>query len=57
VWAEGQMHGFNIAEAAERSDTVTTVTMGNGYDPVALETSSLGATRSARIARSVGSSQ
>jgi hypothetical protein len=51
------MHGFNIAEAAERSDTVTTVTMGNGYDPVALETSSLGATRSARIARSVGSSQ
>jgi alanine-glyoxylate transaminase/serine-glyoxylate transaminase/serine-pyruvate transaminase len=36
VWAEGQVLGFNIAEAAERADTVTTVTMGNGYDPVAL---------------------
>jgi alanine-glyoxylate transaminase/serine-glyoxylate transaminase/serine-pyruvate transaminase len=36
VWAEGQVLGFNIAEAAERSDTVTTVTMGNGHDPVAL---------------------
>jgi alanine-glyoxylate transaminase / serine-glyoxylate transaminase / serine-pyruvate transaminase len=36
VWAEGQVLGFNIAEAAERSDTVTTVTMGNGYDPVGL---------------------
>jgi alanine-glyoxylate transaminase/serine-glyoxylate transaminase/serine-pyruvate transaminase len=36
VWAEGQVLGFNIAEATERSDTVTTVTMGNGHDPVAL---------------------
>src|SRR5437588_5759722 len=36
VWAEGQVLGFNIAEAGERSDTVTTVTMGNGHDPVAL---------------------
>jgi alanine-glyoxylate transaminase/serine-glyoxylate transaminase/serine-pyruvate transaminase len=36
VWAEGQVLGFNIAEPSERSDTVTTVTMGNGYDPVAL---------------------
>jgi alanine-glyoxylate transaminase/serine-glyoxylate transaminase/serine-pyruvate transaminase len=36
VWAEGQVLGFNIAEPNERSDTVTTVTMGNGHDPVAL---------------------
>jgi alanine-glyoxylate transaminase/serine-glyoxylate transaminase/serine-pyruvate transaminase len=36
VWAEGQVLGFNIAEASERSDTVTTVVMSNGYDPVAL---------------------
>jgi alanine-glyoxylate transaminase/serine-glyoxylate transaminase/serine-pyruvate transaminase len=36
VWAEGQVLGFNIAEASERSDTVTTVTIGNGHDPVAL---------------------
>jgi alanine-glyoxylate transaminase/serine-glyoxylate transaminase/serine-pyruvate transaminase len=36
VWAEGQVLGFNIAEPGERSDTVTTVTMGNGHDPVAL---------------------
>src|ERR1700748_523236 len=33
VWAEGQVIGFNIAEAAERSNTVTTVVMGNGHDP------------------------
>jgi alanine-glyoxylate transaminase / serine-glyoxylate transaminase / serine-pyruvate transaminase len=38
VWAEGQVLGFNIAEAAERSDTVTTVVMSNGHDPVALQT-------------------
>src|SRR5919205_1360697 len=37
VWAEGQVLGFNIAEASERSNTVTTVTT-NGYDPVALHT-------------------
>jgi len=36
VWAEGQALGFNIIEADERSDTVTTVLMSNGYDPVAL---------------------
>ena len=36
VWAEGQVLGFNIAEPAERSDTVTTVTMGNGHDPAPL---------------------
>jgi alanine-glyoxylate transaminase/serine-glyoxylate transaminase/serine-pyruvate transaminase len=36
VWSEGQALGFNIAEAGERSDTVTTVMMSNGYDPMAL---------------------
>lgn len=36
VWAEGQVLGFNVAEAAERSNTVTTVVMGGGHDPVAL---------------------
>src|SRR6266850_464073 len=36
VWSEGQVLGFNIAEASERSDTVTTVVMSNGYDPMAL---------------------
>src|SRR6187399_1151138 len=35
VWSEGQVLGFNIAEANERSDTVTTVLM-NGHDPAAL---------------------
>src|SRR3978361_1389406 len=34
VWAEGQVLGFNIAEAAERSDTVTTVLMSNSHDPI-----------------------
>jgi alanine-glyoxylate transaminase / serine-glyoxylate transaminase / serine-pyruvate transaminase len=37
VWAEGQVLGFNIAEPAERSDTVTTVMMSNGHDPAALQ--------------------
>src|SRR5712672_690464 len=37
VWAEGQVLGFNIAEPAERSDTVTTVVMGGGHDPAALQ--------------------
>src|SRR3981081_1207831 len=37
VWAEGQVLGFNIADAAERSNTVTTVVMSNGHDPVALQ--------------------
>ena len=32
-WAEGQVLGFNIAEAGERSNTVTTVTM-NGPIPL-----------------------
>ncbi len=36
VWAEGQVLGFNIAEPNERSNTVTTVTMSSGTDPVAL---------------------
>jgi alanine-glyoxylate transaminase/serine-glyoxylate transaminase/serine-pyruvate transaminase len=36
VWAEGQVLGFNIAEANERADTVTTVTMADGHDPAAL---------------------
>jgi alanine-glyoxylate transaminase / serine-glyoxylate transaminase / serine-pyruvate transaminase len=35
VWSEGQVLGFNIAEADERSNTVTTVLM-NGADPAAL---------------------
>jgi len=34
-WSEGQVLGINIAEASERSNTVTTV-MTNGYDPVPL---------------------
>jgi alanine-glyoxylate transaminase/serine-glyoxylate transaminase/serine-pyruvate transaminase len=37
VWAEGQVLGFNITEPGERSDTVTTVVMSNGHDPVALQ--------------------
>src|SRR5258705_364297 len=37
VWAEGQVLGFNIAEAGERSDTVTTVVMSNGHDPLTLQ--------------------
>jgi alanine-glyoxylate transaminase / serine-glyoxylate transaminase / serine-pyruvate transaminase len=36
VWSEGQVLGFNIAEPGERSDTVTTVVMNNGYEPAAL---------------------
>jgi alanine-glyoxylate transaminase/serine-glyoxylate transaminase/serine-pyruvate transaminase len=38
VWSQGQVLGFNIAEPAERSDTVTTVVMSNDHDPVALHT-------------------
>jgi alanine-glyoxylate transaminase/serine-glyoxylate transaminase/serine-pyruvate transaminase len=34
-WSEGQVLSINIAEASERSNTVTTV-MTNGYDPVPL---------------------
>jgi len=33
VWAQGQVLGFNIADAAERSNTVTTVVMSGGHDP------------------------
>ncbi len=36
VWSEGQVLGFNIAESSERSNTVTTVLVGNGYDPARL---------------------
>ena len=36
VWSEGQVLGFNIAEPAERSNTVTTVLMADGHDPEAL---------------------
>lgn len=37
IWAEGQVLSFNIAEADERSDTVTTVVMASSHDPVALQ--------------------
>jgi alanine-glyoxylate transaminase / serine-glyoxylate transaminase / serine-pyruvate transaminase len=37
IWAEGQVLGFNITEAGERSDTVTTVVMASSHDPVALQ--------------------
>jgi alanine-glyoxylate transaminase/serine-glyoxylate transaminase/serine-pyruvate transaminase len=33
VWSQGQAIAFNIIEPAERSDTVTTVLMGDGRDP------------------------
>lgn len=36
VWSEGQMLSFNIHEAAERSNTVTTVLMTGKQDPAAL---------------------
>ena len=35
VWAEGQAIGFNVLEASERCDTVTTVLL-NGRDPESL---------------------
>ncbi|HLX15845.1 MAG TPA: aminotransferase class V-fold PLP-dependent enzyme [Bradyrhizobium sp.] len=37
TWAEGQVLGFNVAEPAERSDTVTTVMMAPSHDPVPLQ--------------------
>jgi alanine-glyoxylate transaminase/serine-glyoxylate transaminase/serine-pyruvate transaminase len=37
IWAEGQVLGFNVAEAQERSNTVTTVVMAGSHDPVALQ--------------------
>jgi alanine-glyoxylate transaminase/serine-glyoxylate transaminase/serine-pyruvate transaminase len=36
-WSEGQVLGFNITEPSERSNTVTTVTVADGYDPAALQ--------------------
>jgi alanine-glyoxylate transaminase / serine-glyoxylate transaminase / serine-pyruvate transaminase len=36
VWAEGQVLGFNVAEPGERSNTVTTVLLGGGYEPASL---------------------
>ncbi|MBV8752728.1 MAG: aminotransferase class V-fold PLP-dependent enzyme [Hyphomicrobiales bacterium] len=33
VWSQGQAIGFNVIEPSERSDTVTTVLMGDGRDP------------------------
>ena len=36
-WSEGQVLSFNVAEPLERSDTVTTVVMSNGHDPLALQ--------------------
>src|SRR5215470_5643132 len=33
VWSQGQALGFNVIEPSERSDTVTTVLMGDGRDP------------------------
>jgi alanine-glyoxylate transaminase/serine-glyoxylate transaminase/serine-pyruvate transaminase len=35
-WAEGQVLGFNVAEASERSNTVTTVLMSGDHDPARL---------------------
>ncbi|MET4804318.1 aminotransferase class V-fold PLP-dependent enzyme [Bradyrhizobium sp. LB11.1] len=37
AWTEGQVLGFNVAEAHERSNTVTTVTMATGHDPAVLQ--------------------
>src|ERR1700743_794463 len=37
VWAEGQVLNFNVAEASERSNTVTTVLMGDGHNPAELQ--------------------
>jgi len=37
MWAEGQVLSFNIAEASERSDTVTTVLVSDDHDPIKLQ--------------------
>jgi alanine-glyoxylate transaminase / serine-glyoxylate transaminase / serine-pyruvate transaminase len=37
VWAEGQVLGFNISEASERANTVTTVAMADSHSPAALQ--------------------
>ena len=36
VWAEGQVLSFNVSEASERSDTVTTVLMSEDHHPARL---------------------
>lgn len=36
VWSKEHVLGFNISEASERSNVVTTVLIGNGYDPTKL---------------------
>ena len=36
VWKKGNVIDFNIVEPTERSDTVTTVLMGDGFNPNAL---------------------
>ncbi len=38
TWTQGDVLDFNILDAAERADTVTTVRVNTGYDPVALQT-------------------
>jgi alanine-glyoxylate transaminase / serine-glyoxylate transaminase / serine-pyruvate transaminase len=37
AWSEGQIVNFNISEARERSNTVTTVLMGDSYRPAELQ--------------------
>jgi alanine-glyoxylate transaminase/serine-glyoxylate transaminase/serine-pyruvate transaminase len=37
VWSEGQVLGFNVAEAHERANTVTTVLMAGGHNPADLQ--------------------
>jgi alanine-glyoxylate transaminase/serine-glyoxylate transaminase/serine-pyruvate transaminase len=37
VWAEGQVLSFNIAEADERANTVTTVLMADSHNPAELQ--------------------
>jgi alanine-glyoxylate transaminase/serine-glyoxylate transaminase/serine-pyruvate transaminase len=37
VWAEGQVLGFNVSEASERANTVTTVLMADSHNPADLQ--------------------
>ncbi|HVV43201.1 MAG TPA: aminotransferase class V-fold PLP-dependent enzyme [Nitrobacter sp.] len=37
AWSEGQALSFNIADPAERADTVTTIRMSEGHDPARLQ--------------------
>ena len=37
AWSEGQVVNFNISKARERSNTVTTVLVGDGYRPADLQ--------------------